>query len=64
MIGNMSAKADQNPAPRLASEILNLTKEQAEDLCKAVGKDIREMEEYEICELVDRAIDDFISKGQ
>ena len=24
LIGNMSAKADQNPAPRLASEILNM----------------------------------------
>ena len=35
-----------------------ITPEQAEDICKYYGKDINEMEDYEIGELLDRLIDD------
>ena len=37
-----------------------LTHEQAEDICKHYGKNIAELENWEIGELVDRLIDDFI----
>ena len=37
-----------------------LTHEQAEDICKHYGKDIDKMEEWEIGELVDTLIDDFL----
>ena len=35
-----------------------LTGEQAKDICKHYGKDIKEMEDWEVCELLDRLIDD------
>jgi hypothetical protein len=35
-----------------------LTYEQAKDICEHYGEDITQMEEFEICELVDRLIDD------
>ena len=35
-----------------------LTPEQAEDICKHFGENINELEEYEICELLDRLIDE------
>lgn len=35
-----------------------LTREQAEDICKHYGKNINELQEWEICELVDKIIDD------
>lgn len=35
-----------------------LTREQAEDICKYYGKNIEEMEDWEIGELLDRLIDD------
>lgn len=37
-----------------------LTPEQAEDICKHYGKNAEEMMEWEIGELVDRLIDDFL----
>lgn len=37
-----------------------LTHEQAKDICEHYGKDISNMEEWEIGELVDRLIDDFL----
>lgn len=35
-----------------------LTYEQALDICKHYGEDIAQMEEFEVCELVDRLIDE------
>lgn len=35
-----------------------ITQEQAEILCKYYNKDIRKIEGYEVCELLDRTIDD------
>ena len=35
-----------------------LTYELAEDICKHYGEDFAQMEEWEICELVDRLIDE------
>ncbi len=35
-----------------------ITREQAEDICKHYDKDINEMQDWEICELLDRLIDD------
>ena len=37
-----------------------LTREQAEDICKYYGKDMAEMEDWEIGELLDRLIDETI----
>lgn len=37
-----------------------LTEEQIEMICKTVGKKPSEMEEYEICELLDKIIDDYV----
>ena len=37
-----------------------LTPEQAKDICNHYGKNFDEMEEWEIGELVDRLIDDFL----
>jgi len=37
-----------------------LTREQAEDICKHYGKDITKMEDWEIEELLDRLIDEFL----
>lgn len=36
----------------------HLTKDQADKVCKYYGKDVHELEEYEICELLDRIIDE------
>ena len=35
-----------------------LTYEQAKDICEHYGEDISNMEEWEVCELLDRLIDD------
>jgi hypothetical protein len=35
-----------------------LTPEQAQDICKHYNMNASEMEDYEICELLDRLIDD------
>lgn len=40
--------------------IFALTHEQAEDICKHYGKNIAELEEFEIGELLDRLIDETI----
>lgn len=40
-----------------------LTYEQAKDICEHYGEDISQMEEWEICELVDRLIDDALFGG-
>lgn len=40
--------------------IFALTQEQAEDICKHYGKNIAELEEFEIGELLDRLIDETI----
>lgn len=37
-----------------------LTREQAEDICKYYKKNINEMEDWEICELLDKLIDDCV----
>lgn len=41
---------------------INLTREQIERLCEAVGADINEIKEGEILDLVDRAIDQFVCR--
>lgn len=38
--------------------LFRITLEQANDLCKHFGKNIAELEEYEICELLDKLIDE------
>lgn len=40
--------------------LYRLTLEQAESLCKYYNKDINNLEEYEIAELLDRFIDEHI----
>ena len=35
----------------------NVTKEQAIKICEHFGKDINKMEDYEVCELLDKIID-------
>lgn len=40
--------------------VIILTPEQAEDICKHYGKNAKELAEWEIGELVDRLIDDFL----
>lgn len=40
--------------------LYRLTLEQAESLCKFYNKDINNLEEYEITELLDRFIDEHI----
>lgn len=35
-----------------------LTYEQAKDICEHYGENIENMEEWEVCELLDRLIDD------
>lgn len=35
-----------------------LTYDQAQDICEHYGEDITQMEEWEICELLDRLIDE------
>jgi hypothetical protein len=37
-----------------------ITNEQAEDICKHYGKHTNELEDWQICELLDRLIDDAI----
>ena len=37
-----------------------LTREQAEDICKYYNKDITTMEDWEIGELLDKLIDEFL----
>lgn len=37
-----------------------ITLEQAEILCKHFDKDINQLEEYEICELLDKTIDELV----
>lgn len=37
-----------------------LTREQAEDICKHYDYDIDTLEDFEICELLDRLIDDHL----
>lgn len=37
--------------------LYHITSEQAEKLCMYYSKDMAELEEYEICELLDRLID-------
>ena len=38
--------------------LFHLTLEQAEQICKHYNKNINELEEYEICELLDKFIDE------
>ena len=38
--------------------LFNITEDQAKILCNYYHKNINDLEEYEICELLDRAIDD------
>lgn len=40
-----------------------LTKEQAEAMCEAAGKNMNDMGDYEICELLDSVIDEFVLKN-
>lgn len=37
--------------------LYHITLDQAELICKHFNKDIRDLEEYEICELLDKVID-------
>lgn len=37
-----------------------LTKEQAEGICKYLGKNLKELEDWEICELLDEFIDEVL----
>ncbi len=43
-----------------SDSVLNfgITQEQAEILCKYYNKDINKVEGYEVCELLDKAIDE------
>lgn len=37
-----------------------LTKDQAQSICEIAGKEMNEMQDYEICEILDNIIDEFI----
>ena len=37
-----------------------ITRDQAEDICKHYGKNMNELEDWQICELLDTMIDDAI----
>lgn len=37
--------------------LFHITEEQAELLCKYFNKDLKDLEEYEVCELLDKYID-------
>lgn len=36
----------------------NITEDQAEKICKHFGKELKDLEEYEVCEYLDRIIDE------
>lgn len=38
--------------------LFHITEDQANIICKHFNKDIKDLEEYEICELLDRIIDE------
>lgn len=40
--------------------LYHLTEEQAELLCKAFNKNLKDLEEYEVCDLLDRYIDKLV----
>lgn len=38
-----------------------LTETQMEDICKAFGKNPSNLEDWEVCELLDKIIDEYVS---
>lgn len=49
---------DSNEVPEMNTIIYHITQDQAEVIAKHFGKDLSLLEEYEVCELLDRYIDE------
>lgn len=41
-----------------------ITMDQAKKICDYYGKDINKLEGYEVCELLDKLIDDIVGAGE
>lgn len=41
-----------------------ITMDQAQKICEYYGKDISQLQGYEVCELLDKLIDDIIGTGE
>ena len=44
--------------------LFHLTEEQSKRVCDYFGKNYNELEEYEICELLDKLIDSIVGTGE
>ena len=49
---------DSNEVSEMNTIIYHITQDQAEVIAKHFGKELSSLEEYEVCELLDRYIDE------